>query len=109
MKLFAYLCGSEAIDLFSFTPGAPSRWQGVGGLVSAISRRARLLLKADMLGDDRFADPRAKLDLMRVMESLDQWSDTYDDELTPMSRDERDVAQLLKAKGGQIPWAPFQQ
>lgn len=104
MKFVAYMTGSESINLFAFPAGAPNRWQSVGGLVSQIDRRARLLLRVDALQDGRFADPRAKRDLLRVMDSLQQWSDNYGDECSPQTKDERAVARLLDAINGRAPW-----
>ena len=96
-RLFAYLAGRGSIDLFAFPTGAPNRWQGVGNLVSAIVRRARLLLGAEALQDGRFTDPRAKRDLLRIIETLEQSNDNYGDEIAPKTKDERIVAGLLDA------------
>ena len=49
MKFFAYLTGSTSVDLFAFPAGAPHQWQSVGDVVSAIGRRARLLVGFEAL------------------------------------------------------------
>lgn len=74
MRFFAYVTGKESIDLFAFPTGAPNRWQSMSELVSAIGRRARLLLGVGALEDGQFTDRRARRDLLRVIESLDEQS-----------------------------------
>ena len=107
MKFFSYVAGVECIDLFTFGAGTPHRWQTVCELVSGISRRARVLLGVDAVQDGRFADPRARQDLLRMVESLEQWSGTFGDEAAPKTKYERDAARLLEVMGGRVPRSPF--
>jgi hypothetical protein len=109
-RFFAYLTGKESIDLFAFPTGAPNRWQSMSELVSAIGRRARLLLGVGALEDGQFTDPRARRDLLRVIESLDEQSNNnFGDERAPKTKDERIVAGLLEAMGNRVPGAPFRR
>jgi hypothetical protein len=109
MKLVAYTTGKESVDLFAFPTGAPYRWQSMGDLVSAITHRARLLLAADTLQEGRLADPRARRDLLRVIESLEKSNDSFGDESAPKTKDSRIVAGLLEAAGSRIPGAPVRR
>lgn len=109
MKFFAYSTGSTSIDLFAFPAGAPHRWQSVSDMVSAIGRRARLSAAFEALQNGQFADPRAKQELLRVIEALEQSNDNHGDEVAPKTKDERIVANLLEAMGGRIPGAQFRR
>jgi len=103
LKFFAYVAGRNSIDLFIFPTEAPDRWQSVGEVVSAINRRARLLLQVEALQDGRFIDPRAKRDLLRVIETLEESNDNYGNDSVRRTKDEQIVADLLDYMNGSAP------